>query len=426
MKGDKLIMSQKERSRKALLSSVQRGEISLFSASEYLGLSYRQSKRIWKRYKEEKDKGLIHRSRGRPSKRAYDASFKERVLRLYEEKYQGFGPTFAKEKLYEMEQIKLSEETLRRWLLESGLWQRQRKSQKHRSRRARRAKFGELLQIDGSIHDWFGKGKKDCLLNIVDDATGTTLSQLDTGETTRVLFKVLWLWIARYGVPQAVYVDLKSVYISPKADHWSAFQAACARLNIKIIKAYSPQAKGRVERSHGVYQDRLVKEIKLRKIETIEEANRYLLEDYLDAVNAKFAKAPSDETNGHRNLKSYGSLKEMLCWHHERQVQQDYTIRFENKFYQIMKNQGIRAKSKITVRVYLDGSIGLWCLDRPLQMKEIKERLKHQPDKKVYTPLQRSMQAKRNRSKSPWSTFNPHWLKAKKDIEAGHEMATSS
>ena len=255
------------------------------------------------------------------------------------------------------------------------------------------------------------------MLNAVDDATGTTLSQVDTGETTRVLFKVLWLWIARYGVPQAVYVDLKSLYISPKENQWSAFQEACAHLDIKIIKAYSPQAKGRVERSHGVYQDRWVKELKLRKIQTIEEANTYLLESYLDAVNGKFAKAPRDLANAHRELENYAILKETLCWHHERHVQKDYTIRFENKFYQLRNHQNVRVKSKVNVRVYLDGSIGLWFQGQALLFEEIKERVQREPEKKVYTSQQRSLHAKRNRSKSPWSIFNPHWLKAKRDTQ---------
>ena len=273
--GDKLIMLKKERERKVILSGYEEGRYTLVEASERMQVSYRQAKSIWQRYRLEDDIGLIHRSRGKPSTRAINDEIKKIILKLYQEKYNGFGATFAVEKLAEYDNYTISSETLRQWLKAANLWIPRRKRKSYRQYRERRSCFGELLQIDGSIHKWFGpEYGYACLLNIVDDATGKTFALLDEGETTLVLLKSLKRWLELYGVPEAIYVDLKTVYVSPsglksntdeeehkKQDSWSVFEQVCYRLNIKIIKAYSAQAKGRVERKHGVFQDRFVKEL---------------------------------------------------------------------------------------------------------------------------------------------------------------------
>ena len=214
--GDRLIMRKKERERKVILSGYKEGRYTLVEAAERMGVSYRQAKRIWYRYHKENDAGLIHKSRGKPSTRAFDQNVKKIILKLYQEKYNDFGATFAAEKLAEDDNYILSRETLRQWLKSANLWIARRKRKSYRQYRERRACFGELLQIDGSIHRWFGSEiEHACLLNIVDDATGKTLALLDEGETTLVLLKALKQWVELYGVPEAVYVDLKSVYVSP-------------------------------------------------------------------------------------------------------------------------------------------------------------------------------------------------------------------
>ena len=357
--GDLLIMSSKERKRKIILEDVLKGRVSLKDAAPKLGVGYRQAKRLKAKYVKKGDKGLVHGNRGKPGNHVYDENFKQRVLSLYKDKYQGFGATFASEKLLELDGVEIKAETLRLWLLSSNLLTRQRKRKAYRKKRERRERFGELLQIDGSDHDWFGIGERCCLLNIVDDATTTTLSQLDTGETCKVLLSTFWLWVKRYGVPKAVYVDLKSLYVSPvkRIDNdiektLNVFERTCNLLGVEIIKAYSPQAKGRVERNHGVYQDRFVKELALRNIKTIEVANAFLLNDYIDKINMKFAKQPAKQENAHTRASVHGDLNQIFCWEYVRVLRNDFTVRFDNGFYQLEKAQKVRlkVKNKITVR----------------------------------------------------------------------------
>ena len=280
---DRLIMSKKELERKTLLDNFICKKMTLRDISARINVSYRQTKRIWKKYKEENDRGLQHKNRGKAPKNAYPKMYKDQILGLYQSKYYEFGPTYAAEKMLEDDEVSIHPETLRLWLKAAGLWSRKRKRKIHRERRERRAGFGELLQIDGSIHHWFiGNDTHYCLLNMVDDATGICLAMLDKGETTQILLTVLKKWIQTYGIPKAVYVDLKAVYVSPKRlkekydddllikDGFSVFEQVCKKLGIEIIRAYSAEAKGRVERKHAVFQDRLVKDLKLNGIKTIE------------------------------------------------------------------------------------------------------------------------------------------------------------
>jgi len=275
-------MSNEELRRVEAFGQVQRGGLRLRDAERVLGLSYRQIKRLWRRYRREGPSGLQHRSAGRASQRAKPAVFREQVLCLVREKYGGtaseppFGPTLAAEHLAEEDHLAVDAETLRRWMLEEGLWRRQRgKPRAHRQRRARKEHFGELVQLDGSFHAWFEeRGPRGCLMNMVDDATGTTVAHLCKEETTWDAVAVLRLWIAQYGVPLALYTDWKNVYKvapTPKQElrgeePLTQFGRMCAQLGIRILGAHSPQAKGRVERRNGVHQDRLVKKLRRQGI----------------------------------------------------------------------------------------------------------------------------------------------------------------
>lgn len=370
-----LLMSDKERLIKALMEMVVQKKLKLGKVAKQLEISYRQAKRIYRRYKENGDAGLIHKRRGQTSNRIHP--HKEAIITRYMEKYEGFGPTLAAEYLFDEDGYDINHETLRRWLLSAGLWQRQRKRSPYRSRRECRAQFGELLQIDGSIHDWLEVGYNVCLLNIVDDATTTTLSRLDTGETTRVIFLALWQWIEKYGIPLAIYVDRKNVYVSPKDKSFSHVQVACKKLGIRIIKAHSPQAKGRVERNHSVYQDRLVKELRLRGIKTVDAANGVLDNGFTDKLNAKFAKIARNPESAHRPLNDI-DLNQILCWEYERQVQNDWVFSFRAKYYQIAKAYGscVKPKVKIAVREHLDGTISAWYNEEKLAIKIVPNRIK--------------------------------------------------
>ena len=283
-----------------------------------------------------------------------------RCKEVYREKYDGFGPTLASEYLLK-EGYVVDHETLRRWLISEGLWVRQRPGKAHHPRRERRAQFGELLQIDGSIHDWFGEGRHRCLLNIVDDATGKTLSVMDDGETTAVIFKALWKWISLYGIPLAIYVDLKTAYISPKEGQMSEFQKACEKLGIEVIKAYSPQAKGRVERNHRVYQDRFIKALTVAGIKTIDAANVFLEKEFLIDLNNKFERKARNPVSAHRRMPGL-DLNQIFCWEKERQIQHDWTFSYEGQSYQVKKAVGeaIAPRSKIYIRRHLSGEMSVW------------------------------------------------------------------
>jgi transposase len=379
-----LMMSRKERERLKIFERVKRGELSLKEAAELIEPGYRQCRRLYKRYKELGDKGLVHRGRGRPSNRGPKAAFKERVVARYEERYPDFGPTLAAEKLAE-DGYPVDHETLRGWLIKAGLWQKRRKRARHRSWRERRAHFGELVQLDGSHHQWFEKrAPKCCLMNMVDDATGKTLPRFSEEETIFSAMELLWQWIDRYGIPRALYTDGKNVYVVDEKMRQRAadsgeealtqFGRACKKLGIQIIRAYSPEAKGRVERSHGTYQDRLVKELRLEEISTIETANEMLFTGYVDGINKKFAVEPRSKADYHRSPKGY-DLASIFCIEEERSVTTDWVVRFENQFYQLQPpRKSMVGKGKVVVQRYLNGELHFRYRDQELSYTILAER----------------------------------------------------
>lgn len=418
-----LIMSDKERPFKALLEMVRLGQLKLKHVAEQTGYSYRQVKRRYRRYKIAGDAGLVHTARGRSSNNKHTK--RALIIKLYRERYEGFGPTLASEKLLEEYGIKVSDETLRLWLLQEGLWCKVRKRSPYRSRRERKEQFGEMLQIDGSIHDWFLCGKKDCLFNMIDDATSIGMTHLDTGETTSGLFTLLWRWIEKYGVPLSVYVDLKKVYIGEK--ELSYFQQVCSKLDIRVIKARSPQAKGRVERRHAVYQDRFVKELRLQNISTIPAANKLLFETFDDAINAKLAITPCNAESAHRPINGL-DLNQIICWGYTRQVQNDWTFAFAGKHYQLKRYcEFVKPKTNITIRRHLNGNLSAWYNEQILSIEQIAQR----PSKPIADKINlhaktRSECGKLSKKKSPWGKFDPDWLKSKKTKQRLHKRASST
>lgn len=391
--GDKFIMSEKELRRKVILEGVKERKITIRLASEKLGLSYRQTQRVYKRYIEQGNKGLIHRSRGKMPSNAISSEYRDTILNLYRDKYLGFGPTLASEKLSEDDDLYIHPETLRKWLLKENLFVKQRSRKIYRRKRDRREKFGELLQIDGSIHNWFSDNRKNtCLLNMVDDATGLTLAILDTGETTHVLLSTLKKWVEVYGVPDAVYVDLKSVYVSPVGYrnacvedkvNFSVFEKVCNSLGITIIKAYSAQAKGRVERKHRVFQDRLVKELKLYNIKTIDAVNAYLEQKFLPKINEKFAKDINEIPDMHRDAKVYGDLNEIFCWKYPRMLKNNWTVQLDREHYQIKQSSSylVQPQKEILIKKYLSGEVKIWFENQELEYE--KPLVKPQPMSKT-------------------------------------------
>jgi transposase len=383
---EEMRVTTKDEYRVVVLEKVMAGTMTLKTAARRLRVSERQAKRLKQRYRKEGLAGIIHKSRGKRSNRELDPEHKARVVECYRTQYLDFGPTLASEQMAKRDAVKVNRETLRLWLIEASLWKRARKGKKHRSRRRPRERFGELVQIDGSHHDWFEKRRTgSCLMNMVDDATGTTLALMAEEETTEAVMRLLWSWIDQYGIPEALYCDLKNVYISDREPTEAEQLAgdmpltvlgkACKKLGIEIIPAYSPQAKGRVERNHGVYQDRLVKELRLEDISTIEGANELLQSVFCDELNRKFARKPQTDMDAHIPVSRGVRLESIFCKEENRVVSADWVVRYKNRFFQILKASKPlpRPKSTVVVAAWLDGSIHILFEKKEVKFLELDE-----------------------------------------------------
>jgi transposase len=377
-------MSEEEVRRVGILARLESGELKQRQAAELLDLSQRQVKRLCARYRQEGASGLVHGNAGRRSNRAKPPKLRKKIIELIRKHYSGgpgerFGPTLAAEHLSEEYGLQVDSETLRRWMLAAGLWTRERKRKRYRQRRLRRAHFGELLQLDGSFHEWLeDRGPQGCLLNLVDDASGTAMACFAKDETTWAVADLLRAWVERYGIPRAIYTDWKSVYHAPPekeevAPQLSQFGHMCAQLGIQLIAANSPQAKGRVERHHGTHQDRLVKKMRRLSICDYTAANRYLVESYLPAHNARFALPPADPVDFHQPLRRGLDLDSVFCLEHRRTVGNDWVLRFQNRFLQLAPDQ-LAAGMVVKLQQHRDGTLHLWHNGRRLRWRAISKR----------------------------------------------------
>ncbi len=379
-------MSTRELKRGGVLARVAAGTLGLGSAAALMDVSYRQAKRLYRRYRREGAAGLKHRSAGRASNQATAAKIRERVLALVREKYgggvdEGFGPTLAAEHLASEDGVMIDHETLRRWMLVAGLWSRVRKRSPHRRRRERKAHFGELVQMDGSFHPWFeDRGPQSCLLTLVDDATGKTLGRFGAQETIWAAVGVLRAWIERYGIPHALYTDWKNVYVRvPNAEErdtgvepLTQFGRMCATLGIRIIPASSPQAKGRIERNHGTQQDRLVKKLRRKGIAAIETANAFLETEYWADHNARFAQAPASSDDFHVARPRGLRLDTVFRLEEDRTVSNDWVVRYDNRFLQLERQSGhAPARSTVVVCESVEGQLEIRYRDRVMRWTEI-------------------------------------------------------
>lgn len=385
-------MSRRELERVEVMGRVAGGDVGLKDAAAILGLSYRQSKRLWRRYRERGAEALKHGNAGRESNRGKPKKLRKRVLQLIRMKYSGtegerFGPTLAAEHLAEEDGIALDHETLRRWMLEEGLWSRRRKRKKHCQRRERKAHFGELVQLDGSFHDWLeGRGPRGCLMNMVDDATGTTQARMGKEETIWAAVGVLRAWIGQYGVPRALYTDWKNVY-KRKATAGeqlrgevavTQFGRMCQKLGIRIIAASSPQAKGRVERNHGTHQDRLIKKLRRKAIASYEAANQYLEQEYLPQHNRRFRQEPGQPQDYHGHRPRARELREILRLETERTISNDWVIRHEGRCWQLQPGQRRYGptKSKALVCEYEGGEMEVYYRGERIRFREWSEPIR--------------------------------------------------
>jgi transposase len=393
-----LNMSRKERNRLVVMRQVRDKELLLREAAEVMVLSYRQAKRVWRRYQAEGDAGLVHGLRGRPSARRFAPRLRAKILARYRSRYADFGPTLAAEYLGREDGLEIDHDTLRRWLVQEGLWQARRRRQQHRQWRERKACLGQMVQLDGSHHDWFeGRRAKAVLMVMVDDATNETEARFFEEETTRASFETFAGWVEVRGVPCSVYVDRDSIYRCERVatvaeqvagqEPQTQFGRAMSQLGVELILAHSPQAKGRVERRNGLLQDRLVKALRLRGISDLEGANAYLEREFLRELNGQFTVAPASAADVHRPTP--GNLREVLSWEEERVVQRDWTVAWENTWYQIdRRHEGMSlAGKRVVVRRLLDGSEQLIYRGQKLQWRKLPARPERPPVPRVVAEI---------------------------------------
>jgi len=378
---DRVMMSGKELRRVHVIRQAMEKKLTQVEAGTLVGLTARQIRRLIQRVWQEGDRGLVHRGRGQPSNRRIAERVKAQVLRLYEKRYGDFGPTLAAEKLGERHGIALSAETLRGWLLEKGVDHFRRRKRPHRAWRERKAHVGELIQLDGSHHEWLeGRGPRCVLMAYIDDASSRVCARFYDYEGTIPAMDSFGRYVKRYGIPLAVYADKHTTYQSPAqptveeqlagGEPTSQFGRALGELGVELVPAHSPQAKGRVERLFKTFQDRLIKELRLAGIATLEEANRFL-EGYLPIYNRRFAVQPAHAADLHRPRPAGRDLDHILCLKTTRVVRRDWTVAYHGQLYQI--HDTVRA-THVLVEERIDGTMRITHNSRTLNYQAIAAR----------------------------------------------------
>jgi hypothetical protein len=382
--GNLLTMSQKELDRLEIVKKIEEKRLTQAKGAKRLKISYRQMKRLVSKYRKYGASGLISKKREKPGNRKFDYSFKQNTKAIVEQTYYDFGPTFAAEKLLESHAIKINKETLRQWMIEWGLWEsKKRKSVITHQQRTPRSCSGELIQIDGSPHDWFeDRGEKCCLIVFSDDAT-SSIGQMRffPTETTLAYFECVKRYVKKHGRPLSFYSDRHSIFrVNNATDSIgeTQFERAMKELGIETICANSPQAKGRVERANRTLQDRLVKELRLNNISDIKSANQFL-EEFTDKYNAKFAKKPISDQNAHRSsLPDDTVLEFILSERHNRIMSKNLEASFKGRVFQMQLQQGQTGyalrKQQVQICCSTTGNIKLWYKNRFLEYKELKNR----------------------------------------------------
>ena len=370
MREERIELSQRERERLKVLHEVQRGHLRQREAAGRLQLSTRQVRRLLRRVKREGDGGLIHRGRGRPSNRKIAVRQQRRMVAQVQRRYADFGPTLAAEQLAQ-QGLRVSRETLRQWMIAAGLW----KPRRQRLRpvhvwRERRAAFGELVMMDSSPFRWLEeRGPELQLIAMIDDASSRFWARFVEHDSTQENLRTLQGWLRRYGRPQALYTDKNSLFYTTRPAQWAEqlegqpartqFGRALQELGIEWIAAHSPQAKGRIERLFGTLQDRLVKQMRLAGVTTIEQANQYLAEIFLPAWEQRFTVAPRQSQDAHRPLGREHRLEQILSVREPRSVANDYTVRWAGQRWAIARAEvraGLR-RARVLVEKRLDGSL---------------------------------------------------------------------
>jgi len=389
-----LTMSQKELYRIQILNEIEGRNLTNQEASEILGISERQIYRLKEKVEQEGIKGISHKLRGRKSNRGYSEEIKKTVIEIYKKQYDDYGPTLFSEELLKNYSLKINHETLRRWLRSEYIITKQRKKRPHRKRRERRSCIGDMIQFDGSHHDWFeGRGAECCLFVCVDDATGKVYLRFGASENTESALQIMWEYVELNGIPDSLYTDRHKVY---KGDtKLTDFARALSELGVRIIYAKSPQAKGRVENRNGTLQDRLVKSLRARGISTIGEANKYLKEEFIEEFNNKFG-VNLESVNVHRKVTDY-DLKNIFCYKTTRQVRNDMTINLGGGYIQLLQGESPLPKPKQDVSLckWLDDSLHIYFNNQELSYIELKEK-----------PKKKGHKLTKPKKEHPWKQMN--------------------
>jgi hypothetical protein len=385
-----------------ILEQYLSGKITAAKTAKLLNVSKRHAWKIIKKYKEQGKISLLHGLSNKPSNHNISKEIKEKILELMKTKYYDFTPTIASECLQKYDNLLVKPNTLGVWMRKEHLQSKLRKRKPYRTKRERKEYFGSMLQIDGSFHEWFVSSnitnkeeRKACLINLIDDNTNIVELMFDKQETTKCASLLLWKWIQKYGIPQSIYCDRRNMYLSDNNkekielnNQKGYFRQMCINLNITVIQANSPQAKGRVERGNKTHQDRLIKLMRLKNITNIEEANKYLEGEYVKEHNEKFALQITNNSNNnnnnannisniidmHRKLNEDKTLNDICYVEEIRKLRNDWIVSFKGKWYQLKKESQYYppTKSTVYVRMYTDETMGIFYRNHSIKYEEIK------------------------------------------------------
>lgn len=403
---DRVVMSGKELRRVHVIRQALDKKLTQVKAATVLGLTPRQVRRLMTRVRQEGDQGLVHRGRGKPSNRRIAEAVKAKILRLYTTRYGDFGPTLAAEKLAERQGLTVNAETLRTWLLAAGVDHFRRRKRPHRAWRARKAAVGELVQLDGSHHDWFeGRGPQCVVLAYIDDASSRVWARFYAYEGTWPALDSFRRYAEQYGLPLAVYTDKHTTYKSPAKPTLdeqlagqtpqSQFERSLAELGVDVMHAHSPQAKGRVERLFGTFQDRLIKELRLAGVRTVDAANHFL-DGYLPRYNQRFMVPTAQAGDLHRPCPARRDLARSLCLKTVRVLRRDWTVAYNGQLYQIQTH--VRT-TRVLIEEPLDGTLRITHQGQPLAYHLIAARPLRTPEPSTIPRRHRPVKQTRNH---PW------------------------
>ena len=410
-------MKRKDVERLRIIQKVIDKHLTQVEAGKRLNLHERQVRRIVKGVREDGPTAIVHRSRGRESVRKIGEKIKQRIISLIKRKYSDFGPTLAVETMKERKEGYVSRETLRKWMIEAEMWKGRRQRKDVHPWRERKAHPGEMIQMDGSHHDWLeGRGPKMVLMGYIDDATNRVYGRFYEYEGVEPAMDSLRRYIGLYGIPHSLYLDKHSTYkTNRQADTeellrgdlaQTQVERALGELGIQVIHAHSPQAKGRIERSFQTHQDRLIKALRLAGIKARDEANEFL-EIYWPRHNGRFMKVSRASEDFHRPVPKTMNLDGILCLKANRTINHGFLIKWKNRLFIVQKPSLVMKGRMMEVREHFDGRLDFLWQGRLLEVREVQEAISVKPKKVKAVAETRKKSRYIPSADHPWRRRNP-------------------